>query len=344
MKTLSVLLEEQAPAQVNGFCILKPEFTDYEDDFYKLLKNNGWTIVNKTKKRLLPADAAQLYISKKDEPYYKNLCNYMSSGDCCCCTCSKECDDPISDMAALKERVRKQWGINDMKNAMHSSDSLENVERESKICFGECCEESYYNEDLDVSPEEWYAEHPDDDKHAQLYHLGEYALKTDNPRIPLIDKLQIAVAEEFLAYYQYTIIAPYMVGLENTEVRELFAKNAKDELEHHAHVLLERINQLGGMPNLIFHPDQLNQVADHKYIPVSDYTCISLLYNTRDAELGAIETYKNLEISTRDSDPVTHDMIIHILADEEEHLTEINDLIADIESSHMYDTVAAPEW
>ena len=36
-------------------------------------------------------------------------------------------------MKSLKDNIRKQWGINEMKNAMNSSDSIDNVIRESKI-------------------------------------------------------------------------------------------------------------------------------------------------------------------------------------------------------------------
>ena len=56
-------------------------------------------------------------------------------GECLCAKCYKECEDPIEQMDSLKDKVRDKWGKNDMKNAMHSSDSIENVKRESKIVF-----------------------------------------------------------------------------------------------------------------------------------------------------------------------------------------------------------------
>ena len=36
-----------------------------------------------------------------------------------------------------KDQIRNKWSKDDMKNAMHSSDSLQNVKRESKIIFDE---------------------------------------------------------------------------------------------------------------------------------------------------------------------------------------------------------------
>ena len=40
-----------------------------------------------------------------------------------------------SHMKKLKNKARDAWGKSEMKNAMHSSDSLENVKRESKVVF-----------------------------------------------------------------------------------------------------------------------------------------------------------------------------------------------------------------
>ena len=38
-------------------------------------------------------------------------------------------------MDKLKDKVRDMWGKSEMRNAMHSSDSLKNVKRETKIIF-----------------------------------------------------------------------------------------------------------------------------------------------------------------------------------------------------------------
>ena len=135
MKTFSKFLEVLQATPINGFCVLKPEFLEYEDDWINMLKNNGWTIVQKVKKTLTPAQAKDLYKPHENEKFYNDLCDYMCSGDCICCSCYKECDDPIKEMDKLKERVRENWGKDEMKNAMHSSDSIENIKRESNICF-----------------------------------------------------------------------------------------------------------------------------------------------------------------------------------------------------------------
>lgn len=133
----SIIEKKQTDTKTpNGFCILKPEFVDeYEEEFCALLEHYGWNILNKKRIRLTPDQASQLYVNLEKEPYYNELCNYMSSGDCLCCACRNECDDPIKEMGDLKKCVREMWGKDEMKNAMHSSDSKDNVVRECDICF-----------------------------------------------------------------------------------------------------------------------------------------------------------------------------------------------------------------
>lgn len=132
MKSLIQYIKE-ALGEVNGFCILKPEFLEHEFEFDELLKNNNWQIVQKTKKTLSLPEAQELYISKAKEDYYEDLCIYMASDECIAYMLYKDCEDPIKDLEKLKDKVRKTWGKDDMKNAMHSSDSKENVEREYKL-------------------------------------------------------------------------------------------------------------------------------------------------------------------------------------------------------------------
>ena len=121
--------------QINAFCILKPDFLDHEEDWLNMLNNNGWKVIQKVKRTLSQDEAEELYKMHKGKDFYDKLCKYMSSGDCICCMCYKDCKDPIKEMNELKDKVRKAWGIDDMKNAMHSSDSLENVKREYKLIF-----------------------------------------------------------------------------------------------------------------------------------------------------------------------------------------------------------------
>jgi len=134
MKKLVQFITE-ALEEANAFCMLKPGFLEHESEFEKILKENGWKIVDKVKKKLTDDEAKELYISHKDEDYYEDLWKYTASDDIIAYRCYKDCDDPIKDMDELKDEIREKWGKSQMKNAMHSSDSEKNVERESKILF-----------------------------------------------------------------------------------------------------------------------------------------------------------------------------------------------------------------
>lgn len=127
----------------NAFCILKPGFVDeYEHDFDNLLQHYGWQIIDKQRRKLTADQADQLYINLEKEPYYHTLCDYMSSQDCICYSCHGDFTDPIKEMCDLKKLVREMWQEDEMKNAMHCSDSLDNVVRECNICMSEDCTEA----------------------------------------------------------------------------------------------------------------------------------------------------------------------------------------------------------
>lgn len=141
MKSFKTIIEKKAIENntPNGFCILKPEFVDeYEEDFDNLLHHYGWNIINKKRVRLTPDQASKLYVNLEQKPFYPDLVDYMSSGDCICCSCRGNFKDPIKEMCDLKTHVREMWGKDEMKNAMHCSDSLDNVIRECNICMENC--------------------------------------------------------------------------------------------------------------------------------------------------------------------------------------------------------------
>lgn len=136
MKKLSQFITE-SKRKYNIFIILKPEFLQYEEELDGLLKYNGWKVIDKKHRTLTSGDTESLYNMHKEEPWFQNLVKYMSSGESVGYTCYKDIQNPVKDMEALKDKVRKEWGKDDMKNAMHSSDSDDNVKREAKIYFNE---------------------------------------------------------------------------------------------------------------------------------------------------------------------------------------------------------------
>jgi ferritin-like protein len=88
----------------------------------------------------------------------------------------------------------------------------------------------------------------------------------------LINLLNCAFAEEWLAYYQYWVGAKVARGLERPKIVEEFIEHATEELKH-ADWLADRIIQLGATP--IIDPDEWKINASCKYdAPVNGDTKI----------------------------------------------------------------------
>ena len=311
MKRLSALIETQAQAQhnnkVNGFVILKPGFLGHEDEFIKLLKNNDWRIIQKKRGTLTQEQAEALYKQHSDKPFFKDLCKYMCSDECLCCACQKECADPIKDMKVLKDKVRDKWGEDELKNAMHSSDTIENVEREGNIVF------NGINESLDYYAKEDIPETGtsiNDVIHAELMSL---------------------YAEEINAFYQYWIVSEFLVGKERPNIQKKYQEYAMDELTDHAAKLLKRMNELNMSPGTLTDLYMTNDIAKAKYIvPDFSFTTQKSVAQNINAEIAAINHYREVIRITEDVDPVTNQLLKDILKDEEEHKTELEDFLKDI--------------
>lgn len=142
-----------------------------------------------------------------------------------------------------------------------------------------------------------------------------------------------AAAEEVQAYYQYILPAKFLVGPLRPDIEKEFVENAKDELDDHFDKLLTRLNQIGADVTPIDSLDKLGSVAVGKYVaPEPPYDVSRLLMDNINAEKEAIQTYRLLCDYSKEFDPVTHKMAKEILADEEEHLSDLQDLFADVSS------------
>lgn len=120
---------------INGFAIIKPGFLKYEKNLENMLNDNGFIILYKINKQLTLEQAKELYSPHKGKDFYNDLCSYMSSGPIILYLCYTSLPEPINVMNKVKECFRNNFGLDDMKNGMHSSDSLSNVEREKNICL-----------------------------------------------------------------------------------------------------------------------------------------------------------------------------------------------------------------
>ena len=149
MKTLSTYFEDMVLSpEPNAFCMLKPGFNQYKDEFERLLKLNGWKIIKHCTKQFTRPEIEDFYIMHKDQGFYHKLCDYMITEACECYLCYKYCKDPYKEMGDFKKKIRDEWGEDEMRNGMHSSDNKENMLKESNIAF------NTVNEKLKVSAKE----------------------------------------------------------------------------------------------------------------------------------------------------------------------------------------------
>lgn len=150
-------------------------------------------------------------------------------------------------------------------------------------------------------------------------------LSIDVPK--LIDMLNAALSEEWMAYYQYWIGARIMEGPMRSEIEPELLLHATQELNH-AVLVVDRIIQLGGTP--VLSPIEWTKLARCPYdAPVDPYVEVILEQNLK-GERCAIQRYKEIADFTNGKDHTTHAMATTILGEELEHENDIEDWITDI--------------
>ena len=123
----------------------------------------------------------------------------------------------------------------------------------------------------------------------------------------LISQLNAALAEEWLAYYQYWIA---------------------NEERKHAEMIAKRIIELEGVP--VLDPQKWSELARCKYDTPQDFDSVCLLNDNVASERCAILRYQEIADFTNGKDFTTCDMAKKILAEEEEHEQDLQDYLTDI--------------
>jgi bacterioferritin len=142
--------------------------------------------------------------------------------------------------------------------------------------------------------------------------------------------LNHAVATEIVCVLRYKYHAVVATGISSEAVKAEFAQHAKEE-EEHLDLLTERINQLGGKPNM--NPNGLLSRAASQY--VEGENLVDMIKENLIAERVAIETYRDMIRHFADKDPTTRTLLERILAQEEEHANDMHDLLVDHEGHPM---------
>ncbi|WP_340817739.1 ferritin-like domain-containing protein [Methanolobus sp. WCC4] len=144
----------------------------------------------------------------------------------------------------------------------------------------------------------------------------------------LIDLLNKALADEWLAYYQYWVGAKVVKGpMREAAVAELI-EHANDELRH-ADMVANRILQLGGTP--VLSPQEWYDVTNCGYEAPDDPFVKKILEQNIKGEQCAIQVYNNILEKVKDKDPVTYEIVLQILTDEIEHEDDLQAVMEDIE-------------
>jgi len=144
----------------------------------------------------------------------------------------------------------------------------------------------------------------------------------------LINLLNKALSDEWLAYYQYWIGAKVVKGPMKDAVIAELTLHATEELGH-AELLSSRIVQLGGTP--VLSPQEWFKLSNCGYdVPSDPYVGVILDQNIQ-GEQCAIKVYSELLDITRVGDPITYNIILQILSDEVEHEEDLSSLKEDME-------------
>jgi bacterioferritin len=162
------------------------------------------------------------------------------------------------------------------------------------------------------------------DEARKFMAAGPVIAEDDASRLRLIEVLNEVVASEIVCFLRYSQHAITATGMDRAQVAAEFREHATQEMGH-GMMAAERISQLGGEPD--FDPNTLVKRSHTEYVTVPAADLTQMLTENLVAERIAIATYGEIIRWIGDSDPTTRRMMETILAQEEEHADDLNDLL-----------------
>ncbi|QLH76111.1 rubrerythrin [Halosimplex rubrum] len=135
----------------------------------------------------------------------------------------------------------------------------------------------------------------------------------------VVDLLKRAYSDEIETVMNYQTNAIVLDGIHAEEVKASLQTDIQEELGH-AEEIGQRLKQLEARPpgsaEFTAHQDSLQPPEDSTDV-------LAVIDGVLDAESDAIETYHDLIDAAEDADdPLTEDLAVTLLADEEAHRTE----------------------
>jgi bacterioferritin len=137
-----------------------------------------------------------------------------------------------------------------------------------------------------------------------------------------IEILNEALATEIVCVLRYMHHYFMATGVHAKAVADEFKEHADDEREH-ASSLAERIQQLGGKPN--FNPKGLLERSISQY--VEGETLADMIREDLIAERMVVEVYQRMVRYFADNDVTTRILVEELLKKEEEHASDLADLL-----------------
>ena len=141
-------------------------------------------------------------------------------------------------------------------------------------------------------------------------------------REAVIRMLNDALATELVCVLRYKRHYYTVSGVGNGPIKAEFLEHAQQEQDH-ADALAERIVQLNGSPN--FNPATLVARSHAEYDDSDDVQ--AMIRADLIAERVAIESYRQMILAIGDKDPTSRQLLINIMAVEEEHADDLRDLM-----------------
>ena len=135
----------------------------------------------------------------------------------------------------------------------------------------------------------------------------------------VVDLLQAAYMDELETVMNYQTNAIVLDGVRAEEIKESLRADIQEELGH-AEQLGQRLKQLDARP-----PGSAAFTArqDSLQPPTDSTDVLAVIEGVLDAEEDAIATYRELvDVADAAGDPVTEDLAVMLLSDEEAHRTE----------------------
>jgi len=144
-------------------------------------------------------------------------------------------------------------------------------------------------------------------------------------RDTVIKLLNEALATEIICVLRYKRHYFMASGIDSGNAAAEFLQHAGEE-QQHADLIAQRIVQLAGEPN--FSPDGLAMRAHAEY--VEGETLQDMIKEDLVAERIAIDSYREVINYIGNDDPTTRRMLEDILAMEEEHADDLNNLLVNM--------------